>query len=70
MPVDELEVYVTRNGVGRAAIVRRSDGLFCIYRHLRESGNWMDDDNDVLLRYDYPDAEQVVISGGFIRNSC
>lgn len=59
MPIDEVEVYVTRNGLGRAAIVRRSDGLFCIYRHLRESGNWMDDDNAVLLRYDDPDPEQV-----------
>ena len=59
MPVHEVEVYVTRNGLGRAAIVRRSDGRFCIYRHLRESGNWTDDDNAVLLRYDDPDPEQV-----------
>ena len=59
MPVDELEVYVTPNGLGRAAIVRRSDGFFCIYRHIRESGNWIDDDNAVQLRYDDPDPEQV-----------
>lgn len=33
MDVDELEVYVTPSGLGRAAIVRRSDGLLCIYVH-------------------------------------
>lgn len=59
MPVNEVEVYVTRNGHGRAAIVRRSDGFFCIYRHLRLSGSWMEDDNPVLLCYDDPDPEQV-----------
>lgn len=31
--MDEIEVYVTRSGLGRAAIVRRSDGLFCVYIH-------------------------------------
>ncbi len=31
-PADEVEVYVTSDGHGRAAIVRRGDGLFCIYR--------------------------------------
>lgn len=31
--IDEAEVYVTPNGLGRAAIVRRSDGLYCIYLH-------------------------------------
>jgi hypothetical protein len=30
---DQIEVYVTPTGLGRAAIVRRSDGLFCIYLH-------------------------------------
>ena len=59
MPVDEVEVYVTRNGLGRATIVRRSDGFFCIYRHFRESGNWLKNDNAVLLCYDDPDPEQV-----------
>lgn len=59
MPVDEAEVYVTRDGHSRAAIVRRSDGHFCIYRHLRLEGSWMDDDNPVLLCYDDPDPEQV-----------
>jgi hypothetical protein len=33
MDIDELEVYVTPSGLGRAAIVRRSDGLLCIYVH-------------------------------------
>ena len=58
-PISEVEVYVTRNGRGRAAIVRRSDGFFCIYRHLRESGSWMEDQDPVLLCYDDPDPEQV-----------
>lgn len=31
--INEVEVYVTPNGLGRAAIVRRDDGLLCIYRH-------------------------------------
>ncbi len=30
--MNEVEVYVTSNGLGRAAIVRRPDGLFCIYK--------------------------------------
>lgn len=33
MSTEELEVYITPNGLGRVAIVRRPDGLFCIYRH-------------------------------------
>jgi hypothetical protein len=33
MDVDELEIYLTPSGLGRAAIVRRSDGLLCIYVH-------------------------------------
>jgi hypothetical protein len=59
MTIDEVEVYVTRDGLGRAAIVRRSDGLFCIYYHGRWSGNWLEDDNPVLLRYDDPNPEEV-----------
>jgi len=31
--IDQVEVHVTPSGLGRAAIVRRSDGLFCIYVH-------------------------------------
>jgi hypothetical protein len=59
MRVEEVEIYVTKDGYGRAAIVRRSDGRFCIYKHLRASGNWMDDDNPALLRYDDPDPAQI-----------
>ncbi len=33
MAIDEVEVYVTPDALGRAAIVRRSDGFFCIYLH-------------------------------------
>jgi hypothetical protein len=35
MTIDELEVYLTPDGLGRAAIVRRSDGLLCIYLHCK-----------------------------------
>jgi hypothetical protein len=37
MAIDELEVYLTPDGLGRAAIVRRSDGLLCIYVHWKWS---------------------------------
>ena|SRR5882757_10085146 len=37
MAIDEVEVYVTPDGLGRAAIVRRSDGFFCIYLHWKWS---------------------------------
>ena len=59
MPVNEVEVYVTRDGHGRAAIVRRGDRFFCIFRHVRLSGSWMKDDDPVLLCHDDPDPEQV-----------
>jgi hypothetical protein len=58
MTIDEVEVYVTRNGLARAAIVRRSDGLFCIYYHGRWSGSWLEDDNPALLRYNDPNPEE------------
>jgi hypothetical protein len=41
---DELEVYVTPAGRGRAAIVRRSDGQYCVCLRWRISGSWMEDD--------------------------
>jgi hypothetical protein len=41
---EELEVYVTPVGRGRAAIVRRTDGQYCICLRWRISGSWMDDD--------------------------
>jgi hypothetical protein len=41
---DELEVYVTPGGRGRAAIVRRADGQYCICLRWRVSGSWLDDD--------------------------
>jgi hypothetical protein len=37
MMIDELEVYLTPDGLGRAAIVRRSDRLLCIYVHWKWS---------------------------------
>jgi len=56
---NEVEVYVTLDGVYRAAIVRRDDGLFCIYRHARSGGSWLEDDNPALLRYDDPNPEEI-----------
>jgi len=41
MEIDEAEVYVTSDGLGRAAIVRRSDGLFCVYVHLSWPPNYL-----------------------------
>jgi hypothetical protein len=41
---DELEVYVTPAGRGRAAIVRRSDGQYCVCLRWRISGSWMEDE--------------------------
>jgi hypothetical protein len=31
--IDEVELYITSDGFGRAAIIRRGDGLFCLYVH-------------------------------------
>jgi hypothetical protein len=31
--MNDEEVYVTADGLGRAAIVRRADGLLCIHIH-------------------------------------
>ena len=33
MNIDEIEVYVTSDGLGRAAIVRETEGRYCIYVH-------------------------------------
>lgn len=33
--VDEVEVHISANGHRRAAIARRPDGFFCIYRHCK-----------------------------------
>jgi hypothetical protein len=41
MAIDEVEVYVTPNGLGRAAIVRRSDGLLCVYVHIKLPAGYM-----------------------------
>jgi hypothetical protein len=35
MSIDEVEIYHTPSGLGRAAIVRRSDGCFCIYKWIK-----------------------------------
>ena len=35
--IDEVEVHYSRDGRGRASIVRRPDGLLCIYKHWKAS---------------------------------
>ena len=35
--MDEQAVLITPDGLGRLAIVRRDDGLFCLYEHWRWS---------------------------------
>jgi hypothetical protein len=65
MAIEELEVYVTPNGLGRASIVRRNDGFLCIYlhwkwseaflkRHHLDAGgrtSWLDDRTPLDLLY-------------------
>lgn len=68
MSVDEVEVYVSRSGFSRAAIVRRTDGLFWIYKHVKlppdylpqhfansEASTWFEDSTPVEALYQ--DAE-------------
>jgi len=33
--MDERKVLITPDGLGRIAIVRRPDGMFCLYEHWR-----------------------------------
>jgi hypothetical protein len=35
--MDERKVLITPDGLGRIAIVRRPDGMFCLYEHWRWS---------------------------------
>ena len=69
--VDELEVYLTPDGLGRAAIVRRTDGHFCIYVHWKwsraaleslnlgadEWATWIDDRTPTAALYQDRDPE-------------
>ena len=68
MTIDEVEVYLTRNGLGRAAIVRRSDGHFWIYVHWKlplgylpehfapsKSETWFDDTTPLSALYEDKD---------------
>ncbi len=54
--IDEVEVHVSEDGDYRAAIVRRADGLFCIYTRL--IGGWHTDETPVALVYE--DCEPAV----------
>jgi hypothetical protein len=70
-PIDEVEVYVTTDGLGRAAIARRNDGFFCIYLHwsfpadtvqalgwdARGFTNWIDDRTPISELYRDKDPE-------------
>jgi len=64
MAIDEVEVYVTPNGFGRASIVRRREGFFCIYTHIKlppgylpehfdttSTKTWLDDDTPLSDLY-------------------
>jgi hypothetical protein len=35
--LEEVEVHFSRDGLGRISIVRRSDGLLCLYKHWKAS---------------------------------
>ena len=63
--INEVEVYVTSNGHGRAAIVRRPDGFFCIYKWWKlpqdflperfapgKHPTWIDDPTPAAVLYD------------------
>ncbi len=69
--IKELEVYVTQDGLGRAAIVERDDRLLCIYMHWQWSVDdrgmfniegkglkgWIDDETPVTLLYEDREPE-------------
>lgn len=72
MAIDEVEVYVTPDALGRAAIVRRSDGFFCIYLHWKwpeetiqslnldaraAATNWLGDSTSTFLLYEDKEPE-------------
>jgi hypothetical protein len=71
MLIDELEVYITPDGLGRAAIVRRSDGLLSIFVHwnfapsaMKALGwvadnqvSWADDKTPLSLLYEDREPE-------------
>lgn len=64
--MDERKVLITPDGYGRMAIVRRHDGMFCLYEHWRWSvetqemlrvqpvvdRRWSDDDYDRVALYE------------------
>jgi hypothetical protein len=66
--INEVEVWLSADGLGRAAIARRSDGLLCIYVHWKlapdmlASGRfktppgyaitWIDDDTPLAALYE------------------
>jgi hypothetical protein len=73
---NEIEVYVTPDGYGRAAIVRRADGLFCKYRDwkwrertgraLGSEGpyveSWFEEETPLAVLYGDPDRDETASS--------
>src|SRR5206468_4051694 len=67
--MDERAILITPDGLGRVAIVRRDDGLFCLYQHWKLSPDtlkalgwqgsaperWTDGPYDRLALYEPPD---------------
>jgi hypothetical protein len=41
--MDEVKTYVTPDGLDRAGIVRRPDGLFCVYLNWKVDRKFVDD---------------------------
>lgn len=73
MPFEELEVYLTRDGLGRAAIVRGNDGFLRIYMHWKwpesvlkmhrfdlsgYSPSWFDDNTPPAVLYGSGDEDK------------
>jgi hypothetical protein len=69
--LEEVEVHYSDDDLGRASIVKRTDGLFCIYKHWKASDElhrqltgttepvlrWRDDKTQPELLYEDVDPE-------------
>jgi hypothetical protein len=71
MNIDEVEVYITPDGLGRAAIVRRPDAFLCIYKWIKLPAGYMPEvfaptvvhrwnDDDTPLEKLYEDKEPLI----------
>jgi len=59
--IDEVEAYLSPDGVYRVSIARRTDGYFCIYKRCLGRG-WLTDETPLALIYE-DQAPQVGIFG-------